>query len=146
MKQQVVYFIQRGADGPIKIGTTTYKLTARLRDIQIGSPDPLYLIGHILGSEKDTHIRFKKYHISGEWFEPHEDILHFVRLNRLRPPPNYNDALPMPLQALRGPLREALEQRRQKLLTETGIEGTASAIVRTILERELLGAASVDKY
>jgi hypothetical protein len=137
MSRRFVYFIQRGGDGPIKIGTTSNKLRSRLREVQIGSPDPLYLIGHIRGLEADVHIRFQRYRISGEWFEPHEDILNFVRLNRL-PAPLNDEYIPMSIRNMEGPLRVAVERERQKASLLLGEEVTAGAVIRGILKRALL--------
>jgi hypothetical protein len=136
-KKQIVYFVQRGASGPIKIGTTTGNLRARLMALQISSPDPLYLIGHIRGLETDIHIRFRAHHISGEWFDPHEDIFSFVRLNRLPPPNNYDAVLPVAVHALPGKLRNAIELERRRMSRVAGAEVKTSAVIRAILEEKL---------
>jgi hypothetical protein len=133
----IVYFIQRGANGPIKIGTTSGRLRTRLKEIQTGSPEPLYLIGHVRGLEKDVHVRFRRHLISGEWFEPHEDIVDFVRLNKLPPPSDEDSVLPIALRDLSGSLRKALDRERRRMSKAAGAEVKTSAVIRAILEERL---------
>lgn len=65
-----VYFIQSGADGPIKIGLTN-KPTRRVPELQTGNPRELLLRHVIPGDmavEKQLHVRFEPARIRGEWF------------------------------------------------------------------------------
>src|ERR1700722_18471788 len=65
-----VYLIQAGDDGPVKIGHARDPLK-RLHSIQIGSVEPLRLLGTLPGSvarEAELHSRFAADHIRGEWF------------------------------------------------------------------------------
>lgn len=67
-----VYFVQSGANGPIKIGTAR-DVTNRLASLQTGSPVSLRLLGVIPGDvtvEKTLHARFDRHRIRGEWFRP----------------------------------------------------------------------------
>jgi hypothetical protein len=86
-KAKAVYFIQRGEDGPIKIGETKSDPADRLKALQIGSAERLRLLGHVRSKETEVHARFSQHRISGEWFRPHQDILDFVRTSAIKPPP-----------------------------------------------------------
>lgn len=71
-----VYFIQ-AASGQIKIGIAADP-TARLRDLQVGSPVPLALVCDCGGGrpqEREYHRRFAAYRVHGEWFEPSAEII-----------------------------------------------------------------------
>lgn len=78
-----VYFIQRGADGPIKIGFTTREPEERLAQLQVGSPDQLLLIGYepawTISYERELHKRFSEHKLSREWFEPTAPILDHIK-------------------------------------------------------------------
>lgn len=71
MKDRVdrVYFAFAG--GRIKIGTTTTDVLFRLKNISNSLPEPLVLIGDILGGfalERAVHRHFEPFKIKGEWF------------------------------------------------------------------------------
>lgn len=77
-----IYFLQSWGGGPIKIGICRIKPEDRIRTLQTGNPEPLRCIGLTYGlraREKEIHQRFQKYRIRGEWFDPAEEILEFVR-------------------------------------------------------------------
>lgn len=67
----VVYFI--GADeGPVKIGTTTSPMDARLRVLQTGHPHKIRVLAWTLGGyelESALHTIFAGSRLYGEWFE-----------------------------------------------------------------------------
>jgi hypothetical protein len=72
----VVYFIQSGDAGPIKIGFCNKfsGVRSRIRGIQTGCPWPLFVrrimrATHGMYSEKELHRHFEAYRLSGEWFE-----------------------------------------------------------------------------
>jgi hypothetical protein len=74
--QPVVYFVQAGDDGPIKIGYC-HKFTGvrpRLDNIQTGCPWPLVIRRVIpvtsVYAERQLHEEFAPYRLAGEWFEP----------------------------------------------------------------------------
>lgn len=79
--ESLVYFIQAGEDGPIKIGTTG-DLESRLNTLQAGSPARLHVLATVRdqGStfERRLHLRLKAYRLRGEWFTPHADVLEAV--------------------------------------------------------------------
>lgn len=73
----VVYFIQQGDAGPIKIGTTR-KLASRFDVLQTASPYTLHLRATQPGDvtvEREYHRLFRAHRLSGEWFEPIPAIL-----------------------------------------------------------------------
>lgn len=83
----LVYFIQRGKRGPIKIGATARNPAARLADLQTASPEKLRLLGCVRSSERYLHELFREHHIAGEWFRPHKRVLSFVAKNAIVLPP-----------------------------------------------------------
>lgn len=133
-----VYFIQRGSSGPIKIGATAGDPHVRLSELQIASPETLYLIGFFRGSEADMHERFEAHRISGEWFSPHEDILEFVRLNRSRGKHrgrrNQDSVIYFRVSE---ELAKLLLEEQQRVSLAAGAEVTKSAVIRAILEETL---------
>jgi hypothetical protein len=79
------YFLQAGASGPIKIGSTK-NLPVRIRTLMTMSPIPLRLLGVMKGDHEETcHMRLGVYRIHGEWFAPAEPVLDFIRANAITP-------------------------------------------------------------
>lgn len=79
---KVVYFIQSGSDGPIKIGRSN-DVAGRLRLFQTGSSAPLTLLATIATEdakklEGDLHERFSANGIGGEWFRPCPELLELI--------------------------------------------------------------------
>ncbi len=71
-----VYFIQE-ADGPIKIGIAADPV-GRLRGLQCGNPRELLILGWIEAParlEPVLHSHLSAHRLTGEWFEPHPDVL-----------------------------------------------------------------------
>lgn len=80
--ESVVYFVQAGPDGPIKIGITT-SLDSRLRALQTGSPRRLTLLHTEPGGrdrELALHRRWDRHRLrgDGEWFAPAPAILDYI--------------------------------------------------------------------
>ena len=74
----LVYFIQRGLNGPIKIGFTTKNPLERVRALQTGSPERLYLLFAKAGTEHDEralHQQFGHDRLMGEWFDLSDDLV-----------------------------------------------------------------------
>jgi hypothetical protein len=68
----VIYFIQRGEDGPIKVGTSTDPVE-RLRSLQTSNAEPLTLLGFMPGGsleERAIHALLEDGRLEGEWFSP----------------------------------------------------------------------------
>lgn len=77
----VVYFIQVGGSGPIKIGTAT-DLAQRIATLQTGSPDPFVLLGSIPGdarTEGALHRALAHHRHRGEWFKPTPEVLEAIQ-------------------------------------------------------------------
>ena len=80
----MIYFIQAGNDGFIKIGSSN-NVEERKKQLQTGCPDELKILfqyGGILGNEYpecDLHGYFKEFRVRGEWFYPSENSLQVDR-------------------------------------------------------------------
>ena len=75
--ERSVYFIQRGENGPIKIGVSA-DVAGRLRMLQAASQEPLALLGTLPGGadlEQALHDRFRDQKVRGEWFRPSPELL-----------------------------------------------------------------------
>lgn len=87
----MVYFVQATTLRYIKIGYTRNfeSLKTRLTMLQTGCPDKLNLIGIInnvdAAFEYSLHSMFKDSNIRGEWFEPTESLLIFIKDNSIDP-------------------------------------------------------------
>lgn len=80
--QREVYFVQAETLGLIKIGFAV-SAKARLKTMQVGSPDRLKLIGSMPCSqfgalEQEVHARFKALRVHGEWHRPEPELLAFI--------------------------------------------------------------------
>jgi hypothetical protein len=79
-----VYFAQCGVDGPIKIGWTAGPVESRLRQLQVGSPEELRLLGILHTEEaaeleRELHERFATYRVRGEWYRPEGELEAFLQ-------------------------------------------------------------------
>lgn len=77
----VVYFIQAGRHGLIKIGKTKGRVKDRLAQLQTGSAEELRLLITIPGyskREQELHTRFRHARERGEWFRPSQELLAFI--------------------------------------------------------------------
>lgn len=77
----LVYFIQRGVDGPVKIGHSK-NVRGRLSSLQTGIPERLHLLGVLDGGkaeEQRLHRYFSAHCIQGEWFSPAPEVLAYIR-------------------------------------------------------------------
>lgn len=69
----MIYFIQAGKNGAIKIGYTESDISGRVASLQTASPEELHLLGSMEGDiqkESELHEKFADNHIRGEWFKP----------------------------------------------------------------------------
>ena len=79
------YFLQAGAGGPIKIGSTK-NLAVRIRTLMTMSPVPLRFLGVMKGDHEEAcHMHLGAFRIHGEWFTPEEPVLQFIRANAITP-------------------------------------------------------------
>jgi DNA-binding NtrC family response regulator len=76
----MIYFIQAGENGPIKIGVTGGEVCERVKQLQTASPYKLNLIA-IENGFKDAeiilHNKFKHLRMEGEWFGPGDDLVEY---------------------------------------------------------------------
>ena len=82
----MIYFVQFGSDGPIKIGMTTGNTLAtvytHIKSLQTASPYGLHLIAVMpgkAGTEQKIHKKFSSTRLQGEWFLSDETLLTFIR-------------------------------------------------------------------
>ena len=76
----MIYFIQAGNDGPIKIGYAQNS-SARRRELQTGNHEELNLITEIPGGKdrEDTiHNDLRSYRYRGEWFRATPEVLAYI--------------------------------------------------------------------
>ncbi len=79
----MIYFIQHGEVGAIKIGFTD-DIKRRLNEFQTASPAKLYLLyatDGIYEDETELHKKFKEFREYGEWFRPAHDIFNHIIQN-----------------------------------------------------------------
>lgn len=80
----IVYFIQAGEHGPVKIGRTSYEPASRLSSLQTGNAIKLTIIGTCDESEeyseKDLHRLLSMDRIRGEWFFATDQLYDYVRM------------------------------------------------------------------
>lgn len=77
----MIYFVQHGDGGPIKVGTTT-NLKRRIEALQNASPENLKLLATIDGGpneEKILHSIMREERLRGEWFNPSSLVLSIVK-------------------------------------------------------------------
>jgi hypothetical protein len=95
----MIYFIQVGKIGPIKIGHTMGNdIRDRFSSLQMSNPEELFCIGTIEGDrelEKTILAKFRCHRIRGEWHKPVPELLEFVKTfamecHVIRPKPNPN--------------------------------------------------------
>jgi hypothetical protein len=68
----LVYFIESGPGGPIKIGWTGEELFERVRKLQTGNPAKLDVVGCFVSDqrvERHFHRGLRDSRIRGEWYE-----------------------------------------------------------------------------
>jgi hypothetical protein len=71
-----IYFVQRGVDGPIKIGTARSP-KRRIAELQTACAEILVPLAICPGGkkmERQYHERFARHRIAGEWFNPDVEI------------------------------------------------------------------------
>jgi hypothetical protein len=82
-----VYFIQADDGGPIKIGWALDPI-ARLKELQVGCPEPLSLLMTLAdegGLETQLHRRFATLRLRGEWFRAEQELAALLWLPGLMP-------------------------------------------------------------
>lgn len=85
----MIYFIQAETSLFIKIGYTGGEADGRLKALQTGNPEPLTVLGTMLGdqdAERAMHTRFAHARMVGEWFRPVPELVRFI-VESCSPPP-----------------------------------------------------------
>jgi hypothetical protein len=117
-----VYFIQMGADGPIKIGWAV-NVNSRLAELQCASPFDLSVRftapGDVL-EEGLLHGKFSRSRLRGEWFRPTPELLDFIE----RKPENLYDAC-----------TDRLGWPSRMMVWTTEVQGTVSEYLARALAR-----------
>jgi len=77
-----VYFVRAGEDGPIKIGVSS-DVDGRIKSLQTDAPAELHLLAVLDGAGRDVeqslHVRFADGRLTGEWFQPTDELLATVK-------------------------------------------------------------------
>ncbi len=84
----MIYFIQRGEGGPIKIGYTGSDPRLRRSTLQYMAPEPLAILAVVEGDEGHEaaiHALLAQHRIRGEWFEPHEMVFALMQQEKIEP-------------------------------------------------------------
>ena len=79
----MIYFIQCGKNGPIKIGQTDNNVQDRVKQLQTGCPYELNVLWIYHGdeyTESSIHEIFQHERMNGEWFHPSEKLFKFIEL------------------------------------------------------------------
>lgn len=77
----MIYAIQAGLTGPVKIGQTTGPVWRRLKTLQTANAEKLHGLAAwraLPGEEAFLHLAFDRYRLHGEWFRPEPDLLSLV--------------------------------------------------------------------
>ena len=77
----MIYFIQCGENGPIKIGQTG-DVEKRISQLQTGCPYELKLLWTYHGNswkEEEVHEALEAENIRGEWFHPSSNVFDFMK-------------------------------------------------------------------
>jgi hypothetical protein len=77
----MIYFIQCGTNGPIKVGQTDNDVKSRMTQLQTGCPYELKLLWVYTGhdyTESKIHEELSKERIRGEWFHPSKTVFDFI--------------------------------------------------------------------
>lgn len=96
----MIYFIESGWLGPIKIGFTAGPVAARVRGLSTAHHRELTVLLTMEGDtvvERELHHRFADHRMRGEWFHPAPDLLSFICDAYI--PPEARDEAPLPMVA-----------------------------------------------
>jgi len=79
---KMIYFIQQGEDGSIKIGHTDGKdAQKRLSELQTENPKKLHILATMKGdktTEQNIYKRFISDRLYGGWFKPSPELMSFI--------------------------------------------------------------------
>lgn len=133
----MIYFIQAGDGGPIKVGFTHGPISSRMSSLQAACPDVLSLLATTDGDRKteaELHVRFAQDHIRGEWFAP--SIL--PHIYEFAPVSEENERISA---SVRSRVKDAITKlRRKEDVSES--EMVATLIEEALAAREAKGKAA----
>ena len=84
-----IYFIRRAIDDRIKIGYTSVSAESRLAALEVGGgPMKILAIAEVayteaVGIERLIHRHFDDSRFYGEWFDPTDDLMAFIKFVRI---------------------------------------------------------------
>lgn len=85
---EIVYFLQCGKGGPVKIGTSRDGW-GRVLSVAASMPHRMAFCSIVVGGlqlERNLHRRFRKFRLNGEWFKPEGELKDLMRkLPRSKP-------------------------------------------------------------
>lgn len=82
---QMIYFIQRGEDGPIKIGVSA-NIIDRFNSLQTAQDERLRIVGIMKGGfsqERQIHAWFKHLQVRGEWYAATPELRDYIYTSSL---------------------------------------------------------------
>ena len=151
IKETYVYFVLAESLHAVKIGFT-YDVQARLRELQVGLPVKLRLLGTIPGTfqtEKDLHRKYSSLWLRGEWFRLEGELAGFIREsfpldseynNTVFCAPRIQDACPSDFLLNIGPTVDVKNQRTRGILERAQhYFNTQHAVMEEAELAELLG-------
>ena len=77
----MIYFIQAGLNGPVKIGHTNIEVRKRFNGLQIGNHEQLYLLrleNGYLDREEYLHRMFFSTLVRGEWYRNGDHLMNYI--------------------------------------------------------------------
>lgn len=82
----LLYFVQTGESGPIKIGISTLaNMKSRVTSLQTSNAEKINVLAVLIVAnpqylEENLHNHLSEHRMNGEWFRPDDRILSFVAL------------------------------------------------------------------
>lgn len=137
----MIYFIQHGEDGYIKIGYTS-RLETRLRELrkQYGVVTLLGICDGDKTTERELHSRFSTLNRFGEWYRPTDELREFIAHHThaavIRPYRRDRKTVPTgKLRILQLQMSKAAQDRIQEVAARRGFKSRA-AYVRSLIAQD----------
>lgn len=133
----MIYFIQSEDGGPIKIGTTI-RLSQRLKQLAAESGGNLRVLAVTDGDrkiERMLHERFDYLRVTGEWFEPGDDLTGFI-VTDAREWDGEDEQSPAEKTEVRMRLDTSLAERIQAQADAEGLP--VAAFIRSVMLKEVV--------
>lgn len=129
----MIYFIQSGERGPVKIGyvQSGRSVDTRLAELQVGNPEQLRLLATAQGgpsTERKFHRAFSATRIRGEWFAWSPLLQRVVAAYQLNPDADYFGADHGPIQRRKLPSLRTLQRRAAKAAFDRAVEDGSMTI------------------